>query len=76
LYYEPTDSVKHIVEKLAKIVGKPADDVRFVLNDTPVDDSKTCTAASFVSDGVIYFVFREGGSSWENVKVPKVDIEQ
>lgn len=87
LYYEPTDTVKHIVEKLAKIVKKPVDEVRFVLNDVPVDESKTCTAASFQSDGVVYFVYREGsvllffsflsisGANWEAVKVPKIEYD-
>lgn len=88
LYFEPTDTVKHIVEKLAKIVSKPAEDVRFVLNNNPVDESKTCMSANLVSDSVVHFTYRQGmklgkisetngctGGDWEAVKVPQVETD-
>jgi len=65
--------VKHIVEKLAKVLSKPADSIRFVLNEVPVDETKTCNGANFANDGVVYFVYKEG-NGWEAVQIPVVEI--
>jgi len=67
LYCEPTETVRHLVEKLGKIFEKPAEDIKLLFAGNELDGTKTAVDAKLENDSVVHFVFKQG-DAWEKVE--------
>jgi len=70
LYYEPQETIKQLQQKLGDILKHKSDELRFVLNSTPLEEAKTVGDYKIENDAVLPFVFRHG-DTWEDVNIKK-----
>jgi len=66
LYCDPSETVNHLTEKLGKILNKPADEIRLIVDKSPLDGPKTLVDAKLENDSVVYFVYKKGRDDWES----------